>query len=123
MAKKRGSGGLITAQQFARLLLYGFSGGNMGTKPEQPMPSSVTAGESRGFLDSLIRIAELERKSAEETEGESGLDLIKRNLKDASREGSRRGDNGGNTESPSHDERSDTSNSDTFSEAEGEQGS
>lgn len=92
MANKRVSGGLRTAQQLAKLLLYEVSNGNMGTKPEVIAENqTMTFGEKRGFLDSLIRIAELERRSAEGNEEESGFEAIRRNI-DASRTSNNRGD-------------------------------
>jgi hypothetical protein len=80
MAKKKRSDELIKATKFADLLLYQFSGGNLGTKPEIAIKNEVaTAGEKRGLLDSLIKLADMKRKDSVDDEGESAFDIIRKN--------------------------------------------
>lgn len=76
MSRKR-KDDLEIAKKFRDLLLWEITGGNMGKRPENPVKKEVaTFGEKRGFLDSMIKIAALERKEGDEGE-ESGFDLIR----------------------------------------------
>lgn len=76
--RKKKSQTLTDAKKFYKLLLFEASGGNLGTKPELTVKNEgMTFAEKRGFLDSLIKISELERKAAESDEGESFFDKLK----------------------------------------------
>jgi len=80
MAKRKKSDELIKATKFSDLLLYEITGGNMGTKPVTPIKNSVaTFGEKRGFLDSLIKLADMKRKDSVDDEGDSAFDIIRKN--------------------------------------------
>ncbi len=80
MAKKKNSEELTKAKKFADLLLYEISGGNLGTKPEIAIKNGVaTFGEKRGFLDSLIKLADMKRKDSVDDEGDSAFDIIRKN--------------------------------------------
>ena len=53
----------------------------MGTKPEIPIENeSTTFAEKKGLLAEMIKLAELERKGAEEQEEITGLDLIRKQI-------------------------------------------
>lgn len=77
MAKKRNS--LSTAKQYSKLLLYQATGGKMGNKPEKD-DGTMTFAEKRGLLDSLVKIALLEQKDADDGPEESGMDLIRKQM-------------------------------------------
>lgn len=79
MAKKK-SKELINATKLADLLLYEITGGNLGTKPEKEIKNNVaTFGEKRGFLDSMIKLADMKRKDSEGDEEDSAFDIIRKN--------------------------------------------
>lgn len=102
MAKKKRSDELIKAIKYADLLLYQFSGGNLGTKPEIVIKNEVaTAGEKRGLLDSLIKLADMKRKDSADDESESAFDIIKKNTqkKDKANGGGKSWGSSGNTRS------------------------
>lgn len=81
MAKKRKPQTLNDARRLYRLLLWNASNGNLGTEPEKTLSNEgITFAEKRGLLDSIIKIAQMEAKSAGNEEEPSGLELIKRNL-------------------------------------------
>lgn len=81
MAKKRKPQTLSDAKKYYKQLLYEASGGNLGSRPEAEIKNtSMTFAEKRGLLDSIIKIAQMEAKSAGDEEEPSGLELIKRNL-------------------------------------------
>lgn len=81
MAKRPKKKALMTAEKFANYLLYQATGGNLGEKPEREYSNSnATFGELRGLLDSLIKIATLERENEENEETPSGFDAIKREI-------------------------------------------
>jgi len=91
MAKKRDKN-MEMALRFRDHLLWELMGDNMGTKPEHPVPANTaTFAEKKGLLSEMVKLAELSRKSSSEDETESGLDLIKRSLKDGSGTGRGRG--------------------------------
>lgn len=72
---------LIDAKKYYKLLLYEASAGNLGTKPEYDTKNeTMTFSEKRGLLDSIIKISQLEVKSSENDEVESGFDLIRSQL-------------------------------------------
>ena len=111
MARKS-SRALKDAQQFYRLLLYQASGGTIGKAPEKKMPNdSITFGEKRALLDSIVKISEIERKSESDKEPVSGLDLIRKNL-DASGKNGSRGDNGRSAEDTTYVPESDAESTD-----------
>lgn len=75
MAKRRKKGPSIV-KQFSDLLLYEITGGNMGTAPKTEIKSEVaTFGEKRAFLDTLIKIAVLEKKDDDDDQ-EGGFETI-----------------------------------------------
>lgn len=81
MAKRGRKQALTTAEKYANYLLYEITGGNMGVKPEVTVKnSSATFGEKRGLLDSLIKIAALERESESEDDQPSGLDALRKEI-------------------------------------------
>lgn len=115
--KKRKSQVLTDAKKFYKILLYNASGGNLGTEPEKKVTdNSITFAEKRGFLDSLIKIAQLEAKSNEGFEEESGFDKIRKDIY-ASRESERPGDTGGDTESGSYGDTGTSTEDDGASES------
>lgn len=79
MSRKRNSASIFKAKKFADLLLYEASGGTIGTK-SVGNAEAMTFGERRGLLDSLIKIASLEQKDAEDGPEVSGLELIKKQM-------------------------------------------
>lgn len=79
MARKRNALSLSKAKRFADLLLYEASGGTIGLKPEK-LTDTMTFGEKRGLLDSLIKIASLEQKDGDGEPSESGLEMIKKQM-------------------------------------------
>lgn len=85
--RKKNSKSVINIQKYSELLLYEASGGRLGTPPKElppdtvKKPESMTFGEKRSFLDSLVKIAELERKSATEEEEESFFDKMQKKAK------------------------------------------
>ena len=92
------------ALEYRDLLLYQISGGNMGKKPEIDIPDDIaTFSEKKALLSEMIKLADIEQKNHEDEEPESGLDLIKKGLRDADRENSRGGNPWGTAESGSDD--------------------
>lgn len=91
MAKRRSKDTLVLARKYSELLLYESTGGTMGKPPsEVPNGNTLTFGEKRGLLDSLIKIATLEQRFQPETE-ESGFDLIRKGFgHDSTKNGSGR---------------------------------
>lgn len=86
MAKRRSrKDSLTSARKYAEILLYEASGGSMGKAPDSLKTTEMTFGEKRGLLDSLIKIATLEHKVTPESD-ESGFDIIKKGLSNASAE-------------------------------------
>lgn len=102
MSRKRNAVSITKAKKFADLLLYEASGGTIGTKPEGNA-EAMTFGERRGLLDSLIKIASLEQKDADDGPEVSGMDLIRKQMAKEKENGSRAGrgtrDIGGASES------------------------
>lgn len=81
MRIKKKKSSLDTARRYSELLLYQASGGSMGKAPAKMSTGeeSMTFGEKKGLLDSLIKIALLENK-IEEPEDDSGFANIRRKL-------------------------------------------
>lgn len=104
MAKRPKKKALNTAERYAELLLYIVSGGNLGTKPEKEIVNSTaTFGEMRGLLDSLIKIATLEKESEADDEGPSGLDILRKNIAKEKKRDSGEAWDSGDTESATDD--------------------
>lgn len=78
MARKKKHEGLLTAKAYADILLYQATGGMIGTKIDKDS-KDMTFGEKRGLLDSLIKIAALEKEDEGEEEL-SGFDQIRRQM-------------------------------------------
>lgn len=104
MSRRKKNQSLSKAKEFADYLLWEMTSGNMGTAPStKGKNSTATLGEKRGLLDSLLKIAALE-KSDEDEEETSGFDKIRRDL-DRKNKLNARGEiaGGGSEESPTDD--------------------
>ena len=80
---KRSSGdkNLDLALKFRDYLLWELMGDNMGKKPEHDVPKGQTTfAEKKAFLDTMLKAAEQSRKSSEDIDQPSGLDLIRKQL-------------------------------------------
>lgn len=119
MAKRPKKKALNTAEAFANYLLYTATGGNLGEKPEKEFKNEgATFGELRGLLDSLIKIASLERESEADEEAPSGFDAIKRQLaKERKFDASRETWGSGNTESAADSAASNGNSDETTTDA------
>ena len=97
--RKRTAGALKDAQKFYQFLLYEATSGSLGQAPNvSDKPQSMTFGEKRGLLDSIIKVAALQRQVAGDVEEESPFEAIRKQI-NASREDGDRGDSSGSTES------------------------
>lgn len=79
MARKRNTLSLSKAKRYSDLLLYEATGGTIGTAPSGKS-ETMTFGEKRGLLDSLIKIASLEQRDVDDNPEESGMDLIRKQI-------------------------------------------
>lgn len=109
MARQKKSQAMADAKKFYKLLLYEATGGNLGTKPEVEIKNNTADfSEKKGLLSEIIKLATLEQKSIEDEEPVSGLDLLRKELANGSRESTGRRDFGGTDESASDDDASES---------------
>lgn len=77
----------------------------MGKAPEgQSQENIATFGEKKALLDTLLRVAEMERKDVIENEEPSAFDIIKKEMRHGGRAGRGRGDSWGEPESASDED-------------------
>ena len=87
--------------KYRDLLLWEVTSGNMGTKPVIPIKNEIaTFAEKKGLLSEMIKIAELERKNAEDQPEVSGLDMIRKQLNGSGTSGRERDTGGDSEDSP-----------------------
>ena len=88
--RRKSSKTLTDVKKLYQLLLFLGTSGNLGQESEKPFDQKHTLKEQIDLLNCGIKICDMEQKEIEMQPEESGLELIKRNLKDASREDGRR---------------------------------
>lgn len=118
--RKRNSGALRDAQKLYKLLLYEVSGGTLGQAPDSKLfeNQNITFGDKNKVLDNIIKISEIERRNAADTEDMSGFDLIRSKINAGNTSGNGRNSRR-STEDSADEPESDTSDDDAETSEDG----
>lgn len=81
--KRREPESLINAKKYSEFLLWEATGGALGTEPALVNTNeNITFAEKRGLLDSILKIATIDRKEQDDDPGESLFDTMRRKNQD-----------------------------------------